>query len=182
MTATLNLDGADDNVTVSVVGGLLVHGQTTGGLNSGSDWDSATDGDQTVPADGTFIVVVNGGDGNDSLTVLAKNSEIVSRALNGDGGDDVLTGPDSNDTLNGGDGNDRLGRREGRRRHERRGRQRHAGVEPGRRLGLHRSATPATTAPRSTARRRSATCSRSSRTPAASSCGGRTWGRSRSTP
>ena len=50
-TATLNLDGADDNVTVSVSGGLLVHGQTTGGLNSGSDWDSATAGDQTVPAE-----------------------------------------------------------------------------------------------------------------------------------
>ena len=47
-TATLNLDGANDNVTVSVSGGLLVHGQTTGGLNSGSDWDSATAGDQTV--------------------------------------------------------------------------------------------------------------------------------------
>ena len=77
-TATLNLDGADDNVTVSVSGGLLVHGQTTGGLNSGSDWDSATAGDQTVPADGTFTVVVNGGDGNDSLTVLAKNTEIAS--------------------------------------------------------------------------------------------------------
>ena len=48
-TATLNLDGADDNVTVSVSGGLLVHGQTTGGLNSGSDWDSGTAGDQTSP-------------------------------------------------------------------------------------------------------------------------------------
>ena len=56
-TATLNLDGADDNVTVSVSGGLLVHGQTTGGLNSGSDWDSATPGDQTVPGNGTFSVV-----------------------------------------------------------------------------------------------------------------------------
>ena len=76
--ATLNLDGADDNVTVSVSGGLLVHGQTTGGLNSGSDWDSATAGDQTVPADGTFTVVINGGDGNDALTVLAKNTEIVA--------------------------------------------------------------------------------------------------------
>ena len=70
-TATLNLDGAEDNVTVSVSGGLLVHGQTTGGLASGSDWDSATGGDQTVPANGTFVVVVNGGDGNDSLAVLA---------------------------------------------------------------------------------------------------------------
>jgi hypothetical protein len=56
-TATLNLDGADDNVTVTVSGGLLVHGQTTGGLNSGSDWDSAADGDQTVAADGTFTIV-----------------------------------------------------------------------------------------------------------------------------
>src|SRR5215204_2005059 len=49
LTATLNLDGADDNVTVSVSGGLLVHGQTTGGLNSGSDWNSAAAGDQTRP-------------------------------------------------------------------------------------------------------------------------------------
>jgi Ca2+-binding RTX toxin-like protein len=107
-TATLNLDGADDNVTVSVSGGLLVHGQTTGGLNSGLDWDSATAGDQTVPANGTFGVVVNGGDGNDALTVLAKNTEIGGVKLIGDGGDDVLTGADSNDSLGGGDGNDRL--------------------------------------------------------------------------
>ena len=108
LTATINLDGADDNVTVSVVGGLLVHGQTTGGLNSGSDWDSAKEGDQTVAADGTFTVIVNGGEGNDALTVVAKNTELASSGLNGDGGDDVLSGPDSNDTLTGGEGNDRL--------------------------------------------------------------------------
>jgi Ca2+-binding RTX toxin-like protein len=107
-TATLNLDGANDNVTVSVSGGLLVHGQTTGGLNSGSDWDSTTANDQTVPANGTFTVVINGGDGNDSLTVLAKNTEIGAAKLIGEGGDDVLTGADSNDSLAGGDGNDRV--------------------------------------------------------------------------
>jgi len=107
-TATLNLDGADDNVTVSVVGGLLVHGQTTGGLASGSDWDSDQDGDQTVPADGTFGVVVNGGAGNDALTVLAKSTEIGGVKVIGDGGDDVLTGADSNDSLAGGDGDDRV--------------------------------------------------------------------------
>ena len=106
--ATLNLDGADDNVTVSVSGGLLVHGQTTGGLNSGSDWDSATAGDQTLPADGTKVVVVNGGDGNDSLAVLAKNSEIDTAALNGGSGDDVVTGSDTGDSLAGNAGNDRL--------------------------------------------------------------------------
>ena len=107
-TATLNLDGADDNVTVSVAGGLLVHGQATGGLHSGSDWDSVADGDQTLPADGTFTVVVNGGDGNDSVTVLAKSTEIGAAKLVGEGGDDVLTGADSGDSLAGGDGNDRL--------------------------------------------------------------------------
>ena len=108
LTATLNLDGADDNVTVSVSGGLLVHGQTTGGLNSGSDWNSAAAGDQTVPANGTFTAIVNGGDGNDSITVVAKSTELASSGLGGDGGDDVLSGPDSNDTLTGGEGNDRL--------------------------------------------------------------------------
>jgi Ca2+-binding RTX toxin-like protein len=107
-TATLNLDGANDTETVSVSNGLLVHTATGGGLNSASDWDSATPGDQTVPADGTFTVVVNGGDGNDSLTVLAKSTEIISATLNGEGGDDVLIGADTGDTLNGGEGNDRL--------------------------------------------------------------------------
>jgi hypothetical protein len=105
-TATLNLDGAHDDVTVSVVNGLLAHGQTTGGLNSATDWDSATGGDQTVPADGTFGVDVNGGDGNDAITVLAKDTEIGAAKLNGDGGDDVLTGADSGDSLHGGDGTD----------------------------------------------------------------------------
>ena len=95
-------------MTVSVSGGLLVHGQTTGGVNSGSDWDSATAGDQTVPANGTFGVVINGGDGNDALTVLAKNTEIGGAKIIGDGGDDLLTGADSDDSLVGGDGNDRL--------------------------------------------------------------------------
>ena len=97
-TATLNLDGADDNVTVSVSNGQLVHGQTTGGLNSGADWDSSTAGDQTVPANGTFNVVVNGGDGNDAIAVLAKTTEIAGATLNGGGGDDLLTGADTNDT------------------------------------------------------------------------------------
>src|SRR4029450_1566781 len=114
LTATLNLDGAADNVTVSVAGGLLVHGQTTGGLASGSDWDSAAAGNQTVPADGTFTVIVNGGGGKDSVTVIAKDTEVAAVGLNGGNDDDVLTGADSNDTLNGDGGNDRLGGGKGR--------------------------------------------------------------------
>jgi Ca2+-binding RTX toxin-like protein len=107
-TATVNLDGADNNETVSVSGGLLVHTGTGGGLNSSSDWDSATPGDQTVPANATFTIVVNGGVGNDSITVLAKNTEIAEAKLFGGGGDDALTGADTNDFLEGGEGNDRL--------------------------------------------------------------------------
>ena len=47
LTATLNLDGADDDVIVSVsaFGGLLVHNQSGGGLSGDTDWDSATDGE-----------------------------------------------------------------------------------------------------------------------------------------
>src|SRR5215212_5585962 len=70
-TATLNLDGADDNVTVSVANGLLVHGQAGGNLASGADWNSAMGGEQTVAADGASKVVVNAGGGNDAITVLA---------------------------------------------------------------------------------------------------------------
>ena len=46
LTATLNLDGADDNVTVSVSGGLLVHGQDRRRTQRRADWDSATAGDR----------------------------------------------------------------------------------------------------------------------------------------
>jgi Ca2+-binding RTX toxin-like protein len=85
-----------------------VHGQKGVGLNSGADWDSTKDGDQTVPADGTFTVVVNGGGGNDALTVVAKDTEIFGALLNGDGGDDTVIGANSRDILFGGEGNDRL--------------------------------------------------------------------------
>jgi Ca2+-binding RTX toxin-like protein len=106
--ATLSLDGANDEETVSVSGGLLVHSSVGGGLESNSDWSSAPLKVVTVPADGTVSVVVNGGDGNDSLTVVATNTEIAGATLNGDAGDDVLRGADTSDTLNGGDGNDLL--------------------------------------------------------------------------
>src|SRR5947207_2273269 len=127
-TATLNLDGADDNVTVSVSNGVFVHGQTTGGLNSGADWDSATPGDQTVPADGSFGIVVNGGAGNDAITALAKSPETNGDKLGGDdsisasdgvgartllsvdggAGSDTVNGSDGPDLISGGEGNDVL--------------------------------------------------------------------------
>ena len=50
-TATLNLDGADDDLTVSVADGLLVHDQTGGGLNSEFDWECAAVLDDPRPND-----------------------------------------------------------------------------------------------------------------------------------
>ena len=101
LTATLKLDGANDNVTVSVAGGVLVHGQTTGGLASGTDWDSATDGVQTVPADRR----VHGHRERRGRQRLAGGDREGhgdrQLGLSGEDGDDVLTGADTNDTLDG---------------------------------------------------------------------------------
>src|SRR5689334_23869876 len=107
-TATLNLDSADDNVTISASAGLLVHSVVGGGLESTADWSTDPQKVVTVPADGTVDVVVNGGDGNDTLTVLGSSSALAQATLNGDGGNDFLTGAETDDTLSGGDGNDTL--------------------------------------------------------------------------
>jgi Ca2+-binding RTX toxin-like protein len=98
--ATLNLDSADDVVTVSVQNGLLVHDPVGAGLKSSADWDTATPGDQTVAANGGNLITINGGAGNDTLTVNAPGDAIGAAVLNGDGGDDVLTGSGGGDSLN----------------------------------------------------------------------------------
>src|SRR3954453_3744373 len=85
--ATLNLDGADDVETVSVSGGLLAHTGVGGGLESTLDWDSGQK-EQTMPADGTVHVVVNGGDGNDTLVVLSSRIGLADAPLHGDPGTD----------------------------------------------------------------------------------------------
>src|SRR3954471_13577630 len=103
VSAQLNLDGADDVVSVSVENGLFVHDPIGFGLKTSADWDSATPGEQTVAATGHAVIAINGGDGNDTLSVSAPVDAIGFALLNGDGGDDVVTGPDTGDTLNGGD-------------------------------------------------------------------------------
>src|SRR6478672_6943843 len=108
VSAKLNLDGADDVVSVSVENGLLVHDPVGDGLESSADWDSTTAGEQTVAATGHAVITINGGDGNDTLSVSAPVDAMGVALLNGDGGDDVLTGPDTGDTLSGGDGDDVL--------------------------------------------------------------------------
>ena len=108
VSAQLNLDGADDVVTVSIENGLFVHDPIGDGLKTNADWDSATPGEQTVPASPNAVITINGGGGNDTLSVNASVDALATVFLNGDGGDDVLTGADTGDNLSGGDGNDVL--------------------------------------------------------------------------
>jgi Ca2+-binding RTX toxin-like protein len=88
--ATLTGDDANDTITIGVSGGLLTH--NLAGFNSNVDFDSTTDGDQTLPA--TASLTINGGDGNDVIT--------------GGPGDDIINGGNGVDTIDGGDGDDRI--------------------------------------------------------------------------
>src|SRR5436190_20357198 len=108
VSAQLNLDSADDVVAVSIENGLFVHDPIGEGLATSADWDSATPGEQTVAAAGHAVITINGGDGNDTLSVSAPVDALATVFLNGDGGDDVLTGADTGDNLSGGDGDDVL--------------------------------------------------------------------------
>jgi hypothetical protein len=85
VSAQLTLDGADDVVSVSVENGLLVHDPVGDGLKSSADWGSATAGEQTVAATGRAVITINGGDGNDTLSVSAPVDAIGVALLNGDG-------------------------------------------------------------------------------------------------
>jgi Ca2+-binding RTX toxin-like protein len=111
---TLNFDAGNDTVTVSNAGGQLSHGltgaTTTPGeaFNSALDWDTSVAGDQTLPANGTSEIVLNGGDGLDSFTAPQGVGELLRATLNGDGGNDLLTGSRAADDLRGGAGNDRV--------------------------------------------------------------------------
>ena len=114
-TGTINLDGANDTVVVTEVGGLLSHGLTPAstptacaGCNSAVDWDTVLAGDQTVAAGATAQVVFNGGDGADTLTAPQGAVQVLKATLNGEGANDLLTGSRGADDLRGGPGNDRL--------------------------------------------------------------------------
>jgi Ca2+-binding RTX toxin-like protein len=68
-----------------------------------------------APADNTFNLTVNAGDGNDTVSVntttlasVTVNGDAGADTLNGSAENDILNGGSENDTLNGGAGNDRL--------------------------------------------------------------------------
>jgi Ca2+-binding RTX toxin-like protein len=94
--ATLTGDAANDTITIGVTGGLLSH-NALAGFNSDIDFDSATAGDQTLPA--TASLTINGGDGDDNITG-GPNDDII----NGGTGFDTITGADGDDRITGGPG------------------------------------------------------------------------------
>jgi hypothetical protein len=111
--ATLTLDGAEDVVTVDQAGGLLRHGQSGAGLNSVFDWSSASAGDQTLAAAAPTTVTVEGGAGDDRLTVSLTAIQLGVATINGGDGDDLLVGFLGRDLLSGGAGFDVMSGRAG---------------------------------------------------------------------
>lgn len=93
-------DDGDNNITISrdLGGHLFANGE-------------AIDGDPTVA--NTDLIRVNGGDGNDVITLDETNGVLPAARLSGGDGNDTLTGGSGNDELFGQDGNDSLSGRAG---------------------------------------------------------------------
>jgi Ca2+-binding RTX toxin-like protein len=100
---TINGDDAANNITVSrdVGGHLFGNG---GAIAISPDIATVTN---------TDLIRVNGGDGNDVITLDEANGPLPAAQLFGGDGNDTLTGGSGNDSLSGQDGNDSLSGRGG---------------------------------------------------------------------
>ena len=69
---TLTSDGAGDNITLGVTGANISHNLpiVAGSIDNNTDFDPGP-ADVKVPNNGTFTLVVEGGDGNDNINVSA---------------------------------------------------------------------------------------------------------------
>lgn len=103
-TITLTGDGTGEVLTVSETGGNLAF--ALAGQPASVDFDPATAGDQTAPADSTFSVVVDMAGGDDQVTFTTSN--VAATTVAGGDGNDLLGGTDKVDTVSGGAGNDRI--------------------------------------------------------------------------
>jgi Ca2+-binding RTX toxin-like protein len=107
---TLTGDGANDNITLTEeqVGAdrLLQHNiPVAGGIESDNDF-STDAGIQSHLADGSAVVTVNAGGGNDTINLSAAN--IAGATINGEDGDDIIVGSAKIDAISGGLGSDRI--------------------------------------------------------------------------
>jgi Ca2+-binding RTX toxin-like protein len=117
LAAQTTIDGAEAANDVVQINGL-------GGTDTVSFNGGAADETFTISANGSFVrvsridsspynvdvaaenVVVNGGDGNDTITAGNGLNPLASLTIDGGAGNDVITGGDGADTLIGGTGND----------------------------------------------------------------------------
>lgn len=123
-TVTVTGAAAAESITITTSGGNIAHDLTGGGFNSNIDWDNDLVGDQTVPSDDTYTLVLTTGAGDDSVEVDT-NGFLSTTITGGDGadalegspdvdaidggaGDDVITGKAGADTLAGGAGDDQF--------------------------------------------------------------------------
>jgi Ca2+-binding RTX toxin-like protein len=115
----VNGDGADDIISLRLLAGdatkleVLDHGAGVTGspfdlatfntivVNGGNGGDTITIDDVNGPFTTLKATTLNGGDGNDTI-----NGGLGAETLNGDAGNDTLTGGKGNDAHNGGAGDD----------------------------------------------------------------------------
>jgi Ca2+-binding RTX toxin-like protein len=89
-------DDLDNTIVVSrdVAGGILVNGGAV-----------AIQGGAATVAN-TRLIFLNGGNGNDNLSLDEANSALPAASIDGGAGNDVLVGGSGNDLISGGTGND----------------------------------------------------------------------------
>ena len=90
--------------SISVAGMGLEAGIEAVVINGGSGNDTVTI--TSVDQVGALVLTVNGGSGGDTITATGASLGNVRLGINGDLGDDTLTGSADADTITGGDGND----------------------------------------------------------------------------
>src|SRR3954447_2230752 len=104
---TIDADGGNDNIAITAVNGKVTHNLgAVAGLAGNTDFDPNTPDVQQPADDGNLKVVVNAGDGNDTVNLSGAN--LGDSTINGEGGDDIIVGSDNFDTISGGAGNDRI--------------------------------------------------------------------------
>ncbi len=110
---TITVTAPNGAITVTNAGATIEVGAnvqvvTVNGL--GND-DLITIGD--LSSVGQTLLVVNGGEGNDTITGQGAGIGGVRVLLNGDNGNDTIVGTEGNDSINGGAGNDAINGRAG---------------------------------------------------------------------
>ena len=95
---TVTQNGVTLVVNTGTIPNLIING------NGGNDAITIGSLDQTIG----FVLTVNGGDGNDTISAAGAALGNVRLGLYGQAGNDSLVGSTGNDTLDGGDGNDSL--------------------------------------------------------------------------